>query len=123
MQYRIVDIPNGKVAVVKSDEVLITNGQSALDFAVSIGYENDCSKIALDKSAVTEDFFDLKSGVAGEVAQKFVNFGYSLALIGDFSVYTSKSLHDFIYESNRGKYIFFVNSEQAAIEKLGKVKN
>jgi len=123
VQQSLIDTPNGKVAIVNSDEVIITDGQSALDFAISIGYENDCRKIALNKSAITEDFFDLSTGVAGDVVQKFVNFGYTLALFGDFSHYTSKSLHDYIYESNKGKYIYFINSEQAAIEKLGKLRD
>ena len=34
--------------------------------------------------------------------------------------YTSKPLKDFIYESNKGKDIFFVQKEQNAIEMLSK---
>ncbi len=41
-----------------------------------------------------------------------------LAIIGDFSGYTSKPLKDFIYESNNGKDVFFVGSEQEAVERL-----
>jgi hypothetical protein len=41
-----------------------------------------------------------------------------IAIIGDFSVYTSKSLKDFIYESNKGRDIFFLPDEKQAIEKL-----
>ncbi len=37
---------------------------------------------------------------------------------GDFSRYTSKPLRDFIYESNNGSHIFFVSTEDDAIEKL-----
>jgi hypothetical protein len=44
-----------------------------------------------------------------------------VAIVGDFSVYTSKSLRDFIYESNKGKCIFFLNSEEQALEKLSGV--
>ena len=32
-----------------------------------------------------------------------------LAIIGDFSGYTSKPLRDFIYESNNGNQVFFVS--------------
>ena len=35
-----------------------------------------------------------------------------------FSGYTSKPLKDFIYESNNGKDVFFVGSEQEAVERL-----
>jgi hypothetical protein len=42
-----------------------------------------------------------------------------LAIVGDFSGYTSKSLKAFIYESNRGKQTFFVASEEEAMKALG----
>ena len=66
-----------------------------------------------------ELFFVLSTGVAGEVAQKFVNYKMRFAIIGDFSGYTSKSLQDFIYESNKGKHLFFVANEDEAIARLG----
>ena len=122
MQSIYIDTQNGKVAVVNSDEVIIADGRSAMDFAVSIGYENSCQNFALNKAAITEDFFDLSTGLAGEIVQKFVNFGYRLAIFGDFSQYTSKSLRDFIYESNKGRYLYFADSQQAAIEELGRIK-
>jgi ABC-type polysaccharide/polyol phosphate transport system ATPase subunit len=41
-----------------------------------------------------------------------------IAIVGDFSVYQSKSLKDFMYESNKGKTMFFVSTEKEAVEKL-----
>lgn len=41
-----------------------------------------------------------------------------IAIVGDFSVYKSKSLKDFIYESNKGNNIFFLPDEEQAIKKL-----
>ena len=67
---------------------------------------------------MSEDFFILSSGLAGEVLQKFVNYGMKVAIVGDYSRYTSKPLQDFIRESNRGKTVFFVSSESEALEKL-----
>jgi hypothetical protein len=120
MILKIVDTDSGRIAVVESAEPIIVDGQSALDFAVGVGYENDCCGIAVNKAAMAEDFFHLSTGLAGEVAQKFVNFGYRLAIIGDFSGYASKPLHDFIYESNKGKYLYFVADEAEAVMKLSK---
>jgi len=87
---KIIGTAKGKVAVVTSDTPLIYDGQSTLDFTASIGYEHGCYDIVLNKAAVAEDFFKLSTGVAGEVAQKIVNYGFRLAIIGDFSGYTSK---------------------------------
>ncbi len=67
---------------------------------------------------MVNDFFILSTGMAGEILQKFINYGVRFAIYGDFSGYTSKPLHDFIYESNCGKDIFFQDTKENAIEKL-----
>ena len=107
-----------EIAIVKSNEVIIKDIQSAIDFIMTIKYETNCNKIALNKQAVLEDLFILSNGVLGEVLQKFINYQTKFAVYGDYSKYTSKPLRDVIYESNNGKDIFFVNDEQQAIEKL-----
>ena len=118
MTVRIIHTDKGKIALVNSDTVIISDGQSALDFVATIGYEHDCRNIAVNKAAIIEDFFRLSTGVAGEVAQKFVNYRYRVAVIGDFSIYTSQPLRDYIFECNRGRHIFFVSDENEAIRKL-----
>jgi hypothetical protein len=109
---------NITVAVVESEEILINDIQSALDFIVNIGYETACDRIALNKSAITEEFFKLSTCLAGGILQKFINYHVKFAIIGDFSGYASKPLKDFIYESNNGKDIFFVATKEDAIERL-----
>ncbi len=106
------------IVVVNSDEVIIKDTQSAIDFAVELKSETGCHKITLNKSAIVEDFFILSSGLAGEILQKFVNYGIKFAIYGDFSKYTSKPLKDFIYECNQGKDVFFVASAEEAVGKL-----
>ena len=110
-----------KIAVVNSNELIIKDVQSAIDFIMTIKYETNCNKIALNKSAVLEDFFILSKGLAGEILQKFINYQTKFAIYGDYLKYTSKPLKDFIYESNSGKDIFFVENEDEAIEMLSKV--
>lgn len=109
------------IAIVDSDEIVISDTQSAIDLIMSVKYETNCSKIAINKKAITEDFFILSTGVAGEILQKFINYQIKFAIIGDYSKYTSKPLKDFIYESNNGKDIFFVTNEDEAIKMLSKV--
>jgi hypothetical protein len=109
----------GGIAVVESDTPLITGAQSALDLAASIYYEHDVTKMVVYKSAVSEDFFRLSTGMAGEVVQKFVNYHFRVAIIGDFSGYTSKPLRDYIYECNQGNHLYFVGSEDEALRRLG----
>lgn len=106
------------IAVVKSDEIIMADVQSAMDLIMNVKYETGCSKIVLNKEAVTEDFFILSKGIAGEILQKFINYRVKFAIYGDFSKYTSKPLKDFIYESNKGKDIYFVSDTDTAVKML-----
>ena len=105
--------------VIYSDEPLITDGQSALDLIAAMYYEHGCAAAALNKEAVAEDFFRLSTGLAGDIAQKFANYHFRLALIGDFSAYESRSFADFMRESNRGRHLYFCRDEREALDKLG----
>lgn len=110
---------NGKtVAVITSENLVITDVQSALELIMTVKYEAGTNLLAVDKKVIVEDFFILSRGLAGEVLQKFINYQAKIAVFGDFSKYTSKPLKDFIYESNKGKDIFFVPTKEEAAEYL-----
>ncbi len=110
--------PNKNIAYVQSEDVVITDVQSALDLMATVNYKADCSRIIIDKASVIEDFFKLSTCIAGDILQKFSTYRVKMAIVGDYSGYTSKPLKDFIYESNNGKDIFFVASFDEAVERL-----
>ncbi len=118
MDFKKIEKNNIICAVVESDDVVITDAQSALDLLMSAKYDVGTKNIVIDKKLVTEDFFILSRGLAGEILQKYVNYGGRIAVCGDYSHYTSKPLRDFIYESNKGKDVFFVATEDEAVEML-----
>lgn len=105
-------------AVIKSDVKVFTDVQSALDVLMSAKYNADTKNIAIDKKLIVEEFFVLSTGIAGEILQKYINYGGRIAIYGDYSRYTSKPLKDFIYESNKGNDVFFVSTEDEAIDRL-----
>lgn len=111
------------VAVITADQPVITDPQSALDLAMTVRYETDSTNIAINKSAIADDFFVLSTCLAGEILQKLANYGVRLAIFGDFSKYTSKPLKDFIYESNKGKSFYFQPDRSSAIDKLCNVRD
>jgi hypothetical protein len=121
MNIRAINKNGIDIAIVSSSNMLITDVQSALDLMATVSYEVSCQRIIINKSAICEEFFDLKTRLAGEILQKFINYRTKIAIIGDYSTYTSKSLKDFIYESNNGRDIFFLSNEDQAIEKLSAV--
>ena len=105
-------------AIVNSNDTVITDAQSALDVLMTAKYDVGTKNIVISKKLIAEDFFILSSGLAGEVLQKYINYGGRIAIYGDYSHYTSKPLHDFIYESNKGKDVFFVGTQEEAVDKL-----
>ena len=105
-----------------SSEIILGDVQSALDLMATVQYEAGCDRIVINKSLLSESFFDLKTRLAGEILQKFINYRVKVAIIGNFSEYTSQSFQDFIYECNSGNDIFFLPTEQQAIEKLSMLK-
>lgn len=118
MNIEHLQMNNTDIAVVSADEKLIVDTQSALDMAMTVQYETHASRIALAKELISDDFFVLSTGLAGEILQKMINYQVKLAIYGDYSHYTSKALRDFIYESNNGKDFFFVATKEEALQKL-----
>lgn len=112
---------NGALCVlVESDEPVITDAQSAIDLLMNAQYDVGSKDIVIPKQLVDEDFFVLSTGLAGEVLQKYVNYGGRMAIYGDYSRYTSKPLRDFMYESNKGRDFFFVSTRDEAVAALAK---
>lgn len=107
-------------ALVESSDTVITDSQSAIDLLMTAKYDVGTKNIVIPKQLIAEDFFILSTGLAGEVLQKFINYSGRIAIYGDYSRYTSKPLKDFIYESNKGKDVFFVSTTDEAIERLTK---
>lgn len=120
MKTEIYTINNIKIAELISEDLLIKEIQDGLDLLVNVYYQDIDRMIIYEKNIVPE-FFDLKTGIAGEILQKFSTYKMKLAIIGDFSKYESKSLKDFIFESNKNRNINFVNSLEEALERLAKV--
>ena len=111
-----------QAALLTSQEPLIGDVRSALDVILSAGYESECDRLVINKEAFSEEFFQLSTRLAGEILQKFVTYQIKLAIYGDFSQYTSKALRDFITESNQGNQIFFLPTEEEALDAITKAK-
>ena len=73
--------------------------------------------IAFPAERLTDDFFWLSTGLAGAALQKFQNYGFRVAILGDISRFTaeSPSLRDFVFESNKRGQVLFL-PDKAALE-------
>lgn len=103
------------IVIITEISQLICDADTIMDTILSLKYETSLEKFAFAKACFEEDFFRLSSGMAGEVIQKFVNYGIRAAVFGDFSHYTSKPLRDFIFESNKGRHFGFLPTLDEAV--------
>jgi hypothetical protein len=66
--------------------------------------------VAVPATRLDDAFFTLRTGLAGEIMQKFVNYQLRLVIVGDLSRHleSSSALRALVHESNRGQHIWFV---------------
>ena len=116
---KIIDhsIRSVKIAEIIADEILIRSAEDGLDLLGNLYYQG-FDKVIIYEKNITPDFFDLKTKIAGEILQKFSNYRMGLAVVGDFSPYESKSIRDFIFESNKTKHINFAETIEDALKRL-----
>lgn len=119
MEIKIEMINEVPVAKLISEEVEIKNSQDALEIMMN-GYYQGADYLLIDKKNLIPAFFELKSGIAGEILQKFSTYNTKLIILGDFHDLTSKSLRDFIRESNKADRINFISSLSKVKEILSK---
>lgn len=95
---------------------IIRNDRDAVDL-VGAALSEHCSLVVLPVERLADEFFALKTGILGEVIQKFVNYERRLAVLGDIERHlaASKALCDFVYETNRGRQVWFV-TDRAQLE-------
>lgn len=112
--FTLHEFDNTVITELSDDSFIISETQDGVDLLGNAGLYSG-NKIIVHEKNLHPDFFKLHTGLAGDILQKFSNYGYKLAIVGDFSQYESKNLHDFIRESNRGNQIFFVPTLDEAL--------
>ena len=116
MELNVFELNGEKVAEVVSAEVVVQTARDALDLMATAQYEGaDC--LILCERHLHAAFFDLKTGLAGEILQKYANYRMKLVIIGEFA-FESESLKAFMLESNRGRQVAFVPDRQTALAKI-----
>lgn len=111
-KYHNTNVPT--IAEFHANRVVLGTTQDFLQMMMDASADH----VIVHKENIDERFFDLGSGLAGDMLQKVVNYRLRLAIVGDFSVYDSKSLKAFIYESNKTNRVLFVNTVAEALARL-----
>jgi len=106
---QIVEIGKSRILYFSQNGAVLRAAADANDF-ISEAWSNEADVLAIPVERLGPDFLKLSTGVAGEVFQKFVNYGLGCAIVGDITqaLEGSGALRDFVRETNKGKSIWFV---------------
>lgn len=107
MDFESIEINGQSAARVADRGVVVTSAQDALTLVA----ESGCGRIVLRREQLHPDFYELRSGLAGEVMQKIVTYGCRLAIVGDFGDVHSRSFRALMHESNRTGRVVFAATE------------
>ncbi|WP_439070154.1 DUF4180 domain-containing protein [Serratia nevei] len=89
---------------------------------IAPAFEHDAGMLALPVNRLDAAFFQLRSGIAGAVLQKFINYRLRVALRGDDItswLAQSNALQDFVREANRSEQVSFLPSLAELEQRLG----
>lgn len=106
----LVTTPAGELFLVDTLPAPLASGAELLQLLMDAGTET----VALHADHLAPAFFELSTGLAGDMLQKISNYQLRLVILGEFHAVSSRSLRDFITESNRrGRVVFAATLEEA----------
>jgi hypothetical protein len=113
MHYRLVPGPQPYLEVLHW-EVPIASAADALELVALCG-ENDTQCLLVHEAVLSEAFFELKTKVAGEVLQKFINYDIRTAIVITSSQKGTDNFRRMAYEANQGPHFrMFPDAASAA---------
>jgi PadR family transcriptional regulator AphA len=100
MKVHVVDKLGRKYIEATATELIIQREGDAVTL-VGVCGEHSAERLLLYAANLSESFFDLKSGLAGAILQKFVNYHIKVALVIP-SDRVQGRFKEYILEANRG---------------------
>ena len=85
----------------------------ALDLVAVCG-ENGADRLLLHAESLTEKFYRLRTGLAGEILQKFVNYHIRVAAMIPLNLVNQGRFHEMVLEVNRGSQFRVFQSREKA---------
>ncbi len=113
----IKTIKNISFAECVTDETIITKEQEAVDLIGLCGY-HQTNNLLIYAHNVDERFFELKSTLAGNVLQKFMNYYMRVAMVMDDNLSDNKRFCEMALETNKGNHFRIFTNRQDAINWL-----
>ncbi len=103
MNHQIVEDGTKKYIEIISTQVPLSTEQDAVDL-VALCIENEANLLMLHSPALSEDFFKLRTGVAGKMIQKFINYHVKTAAVIPMEVVNKGKFKEMVLESNKSNH-------------------
>lgn len=115
----ILEVAGRRVLICAPVGAVLAKPGDTNDFLAE-AWAQEADMLAIPTARLGEDFFELRSGLAGEVGQKFANYRMPLVIIGDITqwIAQSRAFRDYVREANAGNSLWFVADSAELIEKV-----
>jgi Domain of unknown function (DUF4180) len=113
-----------RVLLLPAEGPKLRTARDATD-AMSEAFAQSATWIAIPISRLDDDFFRLRTGVAGEIVSRLVGYVMKAAFLGDISEHmaNSDSFRAFVREANRGRDFWFVADLEELSQRLAKAQS
>ncbi|GKU78992.1 DUF4180 domain-containing protein [Paenibacillus sp. L3-i20] len=113
MNYQIREIESKKyIELISTTEPLSTE-KDALDL-IALCWEHETSVLMIHNAVLSEDFFKLKTKLAGDIIQKFINYGIKAATIIPQETKQKGRFKEMAMETNKGNHFRLYGSKEEA---------
>ena len=113
MNYTIVERNDKSYIEYASLEAPIHNEQDTLDL-IAACFENNTNLIMIHMDALADDFFKLRTGLAGNLLQKFMNYHIKAAVVITDDQKVKGKFKELLAESNKGNSFRVFDNREAA---------
>lgn len=113
MNYQIREVENKKYIELISTTEPLTTENDALDL-IALCWEHETNALMIHYASLSEDFFKLKTKVAGNIIQKFINYGIKAATIVPQEIIQKGRFKEMAVETNQGNHFRLYESKEEA---------
>ena len=113
MNYKIIQNGNQEYIELISVKRPLSTEQDAIDL-VALSIENNTNLLMIHSEALSEDFFKLRTGVAGRMLQKFINYQIKTVAIIPNKLASKGRFKEMVLEANKSNHFRVLENREEA---------
>lgn len=113
MNYQIIEGQSNKYIELNTYAAPLNTENDALDL-ISLCWEHETNALMIPYEILSEDFFKLKTKIAGDIIQKFTNYGIKAAITIPKEIDQNERFKEMVLEINKGNHFRFYASKNEA---------